>query len=157
MFDLQAGVHFDEVELAVFPQEFDRARPAIAHVGHGLGDDAAHAVPLFRRNHGGGSFFEHFLVAALERAIALSQMNGIAFTIAEHLKFDMARIAEVFFQIHRVVTKGGLRLIHGLTDKRFQLVSTGDDFHPPATAARSRLGNDGKADFLRDPAHLVKV
>ena len=42
MLDLQAGVHLDEVELAVFPQELDRARAAIAHVGHRLGDDPAH-------------------------------------------------------------------------------------------------------------------
>jgi len=36
VFDLQAGVHFDEVELAAFPQEFDRARAAIGHVAHRL-------------------------------------------------------------------------------------------------------------------------
>src|SRR5204862_1442075 len=35
---LQPGVHLDEVELAVFPQEFDRPRAAIAHVGHRLGN-----------------------------------------------------------------------------------------------------------------------
>ena len=39
MLDLQPGVHLDEVELAVLPQELDRARAAIAHVGHRLGDD----------------------------------------------------------------------------------------------------------------------
>ena len=38
MLDLQPGVHLDEVEFAVLPEELDRAGAAIAHVGHRLGD-----------------------------------------------------------------------------------------------------------------------
>ena len=52
VFHLQAGVHFDEIELAVFPQELDRASPAIAHVGHRLGNDPAHPLALFGADNG---------------------------------------------------------------------------------------------------------
>src|SRR3546814_13780772 len=46
MFDLKPGVHLDEVECAVFPQELDRPRAAIAHIGHRLGADTAHPITL---------------------------------------------------------------------------------------------------------------
>ena len=36
-------------------------------------------------------------MAALQRAIAFAQVNGVAFAIAKHLKFDMTRVAEIFF------------------------------------------------------------
>ena len=49
MLDLEPGVHLDEVEFAILVEELDRAGAAIAHVGHRLGDDAAHPVALGRR------------------------------------------------------------------------------------------------------------
>src|SRR3546814_963062 len=67
------GVHLDEVECAVFPQELDRPRAAIAHIGHRLGDDAAHPITLDAAQDRRGGFLEHLLVAALERAVARSE------------------------------------------------------------------------------------
>ena len=46
MFDLQSRVHFDEIEITIFPEELDSARAAIAHVGHRLGANIPHAVAL---------------------------------------------------------------------------------------------------------------
>ena len=51
MFDLQPCVHFDEIEITIFPEELDSARAAIAHVGHRLGANIPHAVAL-----GGGEY-----------------------------------------------------------------------------------------------------
>jgi hypothetical protein len=39
--DLQAGVHFDEIELAVFVEELDGAGAAIFQLAHGGGADFA--------------------------------------------------------------------------------------------------------------------
>src|SRR5262249_18579007 len=47
MFDLEPGVHLDEVELAVLVEELDGAGAPIAHLGHGLPDDFAHPMALF--------------------------------------------------------------------------------------------------------------
>ena len=41
MLDLQAGVHFDEIELAVLVEEFDRAGAAIAQLLQRVGADLA--------------------------------------------------------------------------------------------------------------------
>jgi hypothetical protein len=110
MFDLDAGVHFDEIEFAIFPEKLDRAGTAIAHIGHRLGNDPAHARAFFSGDDRRRRFLQHLLVAALQRTVALTQMDGIAFAIAEYLKFDVARIAEIFFDIDGRIAEGGLCL-----------------------------------------------
>src|SRR4051812_902634 len=105
MLDLEAGVHLDEVEFIILVEELDRAGAAIAHVGHRLGDDAAHAVALGRGDDRGRGFLQHLLVAALERAVALAEMDRLAVAVAEHLKLDVARVAEIFLQIDGVVAE----------------------------------------------------
>ena len=44
-----------------------------------------------------GCYLDDFLVAALQRAIALEQMDDITVGIAENLHLDMARALDVFF------------------------------------------------------------
>ena len=95
---------------------------AIAHVGHRLGDDAAHPLALFGRDDGRGRFLEHLLVAALERAVALAEMDRVALAVAEHLEFDVARIAEIFLHIDGGVAERRLGLAAGLLHQRFELV-----------------------------------
>ena len=46
MLDLQAGVHLDEVELAVLEQELHGAGAAILELAHGGGRELADAVAL---------------------------------------------------------------------------------------------------------------
>ena len=48
MLDLDAGVHLDEIELAVLVQEFDGADAEIVDVAHRLGDGFADLVARLR-------------------------------------------------------------------------------------------------------------
>ena len=57
-------------------------------------------------------------MAALQRTVALAQMDRVAVAVAEHLEFDMARIAEIFFEIDGVVAERGLGLVPGLLQLR---------------------------------------
>src|SRR3989442_1218119 len=67
MLDLDAGVHFDEIELAVLVQELDGADTEIFHVLHRLGagstDFCTRAGSQYRR----GTFFPDLLLAPLYR------------------------------------------------------------------------------------------
>jgi hypothetical protein len=45
-------------------------------------------------------------VAALQRAIAFAEMDRVAFAIAQHLDFDVARLAEVLFHVDGIVAEG---------------------------------------------------
>ena len=47
-------------------------------------------------------------MAALQRAVALAEMDGAALAVAQHLDFDVARLLQIFLQIDRVVAEGGL-------------------------------------------------
>ena len=73
---------------------------------------AARADRLARRRvHAGrGGFLDHLLVAALQRAVALEQVDDVAVAVAEHLHLDVARAGDVFLDQHAVVAEGGRRL-----------------------------------------------
>ncbi len=60
MLDLDARVHFDEVELAVLVQELDRTGAAIAEIAHGLRAYPTDARALFRIERGEGPSSQTF-------------------------------------------------------------------------------------------------
>ena len=105
MLYLQAGVHFHEVELhgfglvvaALFDDEFHRARTHIVDGTGGSHGCCTHLRAQRFRHAGCGRFFQHLLVAALHRAIALKQIHAVALAVAKHLDFNMARALHVFF------------------------------------------------------------
>ena len=66
---------------------------------------------------GRGAFLPDFLMAALQRAVALAEMDGVALAVAEHLDFDVARLLQVFFEIDRIVAERRLRLGLGGRDR----------------------------------------
>ncbi|MPM38347.1 hypothetical protein SDC9_84976 [bioreactor metagenome] len=111
MLDLNPGVHFHEIEIAVGgQQEFDR--PGIVVAG-GLGRldrGRAHAFAQFRIQRRRRRLFEQFLVAALNAAIAFPEVDDIAVVVGQDLEFDVARIDDIFFHVKRSVAEGLLRL-----------------------------------------------
>src|SRR6056297_84713 len=110
MLHLKAGVHLDEEELAVFIEKLDCARAAIVDIGAGVSADLADARALFFRNARAGGLFQHLLVTALERAVALSQVHGATLAVSKDLYFYMTRCREVFLNIDLVISKGRLCL-----------------------------------------------
>src|SRR5262245_20397276 len=110
MLDLDARVHFDEIELAVLVQKLNCADAQIADLAHRFSNSLADRVARARVERGRGPFLPHLLVTALKGAIALAEVNGVAFAVAKHLNFDVPRPFEIFLDIEGVVSKGGLRL-----------------------------------------------
>jgi len=108
VFNLQTGVHFDEIKLAILIEKFDRSRAQIAKFFDRLPDRFANPDAFFIRKRRRKGFFEHFLVAALKRAIAFAELHHIAVTVGDDLQFDMARQFQIFFKINRIVAKRGL-------------------------------------------------
>ena len=82
------------------------------------------------------------LVAALQRAVALAEMDGLAGAVAEHLDLDVARLLEIFLDVDGVVAEGGLGLgARGLTAPRQIVLGVRATFMPrpppPAVALMS--------------------
>src|SRR5579872_6931564 len=86
MFDLKARVHLHEIEFAVLiEQEFQGAGTLVANRFDGVNRDSPHARPQLRRDLRRWRFLDQLLVPSLHRAVAFTQVNGIAESVAEHL------------------------------------------------------------------------
>ena len=155
MFDLDAGVHLDEVEFAVLVEEFDGADAEIFHLLHRLGAGGADPGRAGRIERGRGAFLPDLLVAPLQRAVALAEMDGAAAAIAEHLDFDVARLLQIFFEIDRGVAERRSGLVGGGRKRQHQIVRCVRDLHAASAAARSRLHQHRKADRLCDRHGVV--
>ena len=143
MLHLDAGVHFDEVEFAVLVEEFDGADAEIFDVAHRFGDGLADLVAAVGIERGRGAFLPDFLMPALQRAVALAEMDGAAFAVAEHLDLDVARPFEISFQIKRVVAERRLGLGPRHGERHAISLSARTTFMPrppPPAAALSMTG-----------------
>ena len=149
MLDLDARIDLDEVELAGvgIQQEFHRAGAAIAGMPReaqgGFADGVAGCVIHVR----GGRALDDFLVAALDGAVALPEMDEIAVAVAEDLDLDMAGAADQLFQIDLAIAEGAFRFAAAGLDLRLELVLILDHAHAAATTAPAGLEHQGIADF----------
>src|SRR5258708_5267657 len=114
MLDLKPGVHLDEVESAVLIEELDRPGVAVAELAqrlaYGVADLAA-LVGIQRRRR---ALLQHLLVLALQRAVALADMDHVAMAVGKHLDLDVPWMVEILLDIDLIVAEGGagLRLGH---------------------------------------------
>ncbi len=103
---------------------------------------------------------------ALERAVALAEVNRPAVAIGQDLDLDVARIVDVLLDVDRRVCEVGLALSARRLERAPGALGRGDDLHAPATAARRGLDRDrpavavaqlddsrGVADLLGRPRH----
>src|SRR3546814_19653191 len=83
-------------------RSFDRARAVITHRLRQRDRLLAHAFTHRRRHERRRRFLDHLLVAALDRAFALAEIDDVAVLVAAHLDFDMARVFDEIFDEHAV-------------------------------------------------------
>src|SRR5690606_18792820 len=147
---LNTGVHFDEVETTVFIEELEGAGATVADLDAGIDAALEHFGAGLFIDLRGRSFLDHLLVATLQRAVAVIQVNGVALAVGQHLDFHVARIAEEFFQVdHRVAERGtgfGTGQL-GRLDQVFFLVHHA---HAAATTAACGLDDHRVAHFTGD-------
>ncbi len=106
MFDLQTGIHLQEVEALVLAgDEFDRAGGIVVHglrQRHRLlAHPAAGGLVEQRRRR----LLDDLLVAALDRTFALAEIDHVAMLVAEHLDFDVAGIDDEFLDEDAIVAE----------------------------------------------------
>ena len=93
-------------------------------------------------------------MAALERAVALAEVDRLAIAVAEHLEFDVARVGEIFLHVDGVVAERRAGLGRRLAHQAFELVVGLDDLHSAPAAARRGLDQDRIADLLGELVRL---
>src|SRR5205823_1613497 len=110
MLDLDPAVQLEEVEVAAFEHELDRARARVADRAGEADRRVAHRRAQGRIERGRRRLLEHFLVPPLDRALALAEANGVAVRVAEQLDLDVPRPLDVPLGEDPVVAEGRLRL-----------------------------------------------
>ncbi len=147
MLDLQPRIHFHEIKRAILvDDEFDRAGADVVDrqcrgdggVAHGESSCRGHA----RRRR----FFQYFLMTALHRAIALEQGHACTLGVGKDLYFDMARLRQVFFQQHFIVTEAAGRFALAGCQGCAEIGALLDDAHALAAAAGAGLEQHRIAD-----------
>ena len=114
MLDLEPGVHLHEEERAVLvQQELDRSGPDIADRLGGGHRSLAHPAAGMRIKVRGGNFLHDLLMPALDRAVALEQVDAITLGVGQDLDFDVARPGDVALDQHPVVAERIDRLALG--------------------------------------------
>ena len=89
---------------------------------------------------------DDLLVAALQRALALAEVDDRAVRVGEHLHLDVPRALEVALDEHAVVAERGLRLAPRGVERVGSSSRVGaHDAHALAAAARDRLDDDREA------------
>ena len=109
--DLDAAVDLDEVEVArAVDEELERPDVLVA------GRDDRRDGPLGEVRPGRGRerrrrrLLEDLLVAPLDRAVALAEVDAVAVAVDDDLDLDVAVLVEPLLEVERVVAEGGLRL-----------------------------------------------
>ncbi len=152
MFHLDARVDLDEVPRAGVGvhQELDRAGVVVAG-GSGQGDGGIGQGGAGAGIEGdGGSDLDHFLMAALDRAIALVEMQDVAVPVAQDLDFDVAGAADEALQEDGAVAEGRLGFAAGFLQPAGEIGGVFHHAHAPAAAAERGLDDEGEADFTGD-------
>ncbi len=111
MLDLKPRVHLEEIEIAILvDNELNGARGVVTNglsQRHGFSAHGGAGLVVDERAR---RLLHHLLIAALDRALALAEMDDVAVLVAEHLNLDMARLLDIFLDEHAVVAEARLRL-----------------------------------------------
>ena len=130
MLDLQARVHFHEIEGAVrADDELDRARIHVTDRLRRAHRGICHRGAGRRVDEGRGRLLDDLLVAALHRALAFEEMDAMAVRVAEDLDLDVARPLEEALEHQPAVAERALGLAARAADRLVE--------RPPARARRA--------------------
>src|SRR5262249_57675387 len=103
---------------------------------------------------GAKALLPNFLVAALQRAIALAQMNGVAAPVPQHLDFDVAWLGEILLEIKRLVAECGLRLRARSGKHSDEILRAVRHLHAAAAAAGSCLHQNRETHIACQPSRF---
>ena len=142
--------HEEEFTCCQIEQKLDRADVGVVNALGGFDGEFADALAHFFSQCNRRRLFEQFLIAALDRALALAEVNDFAEIIRHDLHFDMPRPLDVMLEV-----KPDFRNVDDLKNA-FELVLVVRNEHRLAAAAADRFQNDGIFHVARGfESHVV--
>ncbi len=98
---------------------------------------------------------DDLLVPALDRAVALEQVDEVPVVVAEDLHLDVLRALDVALEEHGGVAERRARLAPRRDEPLDELALVARDAHAPPAAARARLDDDRVAVLAREDERLL--
>src|ERR1019366_5705935 len=135
--------------------KLDGSRVGIARFAREPHGRFAHRTPQFGCQEWGRRFFEDFLVPALDRAFAFSEVHDVAEGVAEYLNFNVTRSLAISFEINARIAKRVERFRGGVPPRGGHLAGIGDQAHAFSAATRHGLEQHGIAKLLRDASGIL--
>ena len=100
MLDLKARVDFQKIKIEMgVDEKFNGAGVDVAAGAREANGGITHLFAKLRSDDERRCLFDDFLMAALNRAFALSKRDDAAMGVGEDLNFDVARLFEIFFEV----------------------------------------------------------
>ena len=154
--DLDAGVHLEEEVVPVAVEEaLDRPGPAVADRPRRVHRDGADPLAQLRRDRRGRRLLDELLMAPLNRAVPLAEVDDGAVGVREHLHLDVPRVFEEPLDVDRVVREVGLALAARGGERALGLVGRADDLEALASPAGRGLDRHGPAVLVPERDHLA--
>src|SRR5262245_59600483 len=149
MLHLQSRVHFHEIELATTEQEFDGSRADVAHFASdraGGGVEASASVVI---EAGRGCFFDQLLMAALNGAVAIEELQDVAVAVCEDLHFHVAGRRQITFEQQSTILEGSGGKTLRARQRRRERTRFFNDVHAFSATAAARLDDERESQLLR--------
>ena len=157
MLNLNARVHFDEIKLAILIQKLKRTGTAIFDLAAGLGTTFTDLFNQFAIDPRCGRLFDHFLMTALHRAVALTKPHRVFSTVRQHLDFNVTGVFKKLFEIDLWIIKRRTSFRFGHSDRIEQSRLGVYDAHAASATTACRFDNDGITDLAGRTQNLVRV
>ena len=150
VFDLDAGVHFNEEELVrvSIDQKLDRTGVLVTHLFANIDSCLTQGIANLRVKIRCRGQFNHLLMPTLHRAVAFVQVDEIAMLVTKQLDFDMAGAADVLLDKDVRAAERSERLAPGRFVAGDELVFALDHPHPATATAVGCFEDDGITELL---------
>ena len=166
VFNLQTGVHFQKIEIAVaINDKFNGTCAGITHCLRQRDGLITHCLAGRFVQERRWGFLNHFLVPALDRTFTFVQIDSITMPVTQHLNFDMAGLGHEFLNKDAVITKGIRRLILGRLKPFAGFIVVPGDAHTLTAAPGRGFDHHRITDLVRylnrlfgicDQAHITR-
>ena len=112
VFHLDSGIHFHEIEVSAvaIQQELHCTGPFVAHCTGSIDSGSAHLLAQCGGEASGGGFFDELLIAPLNRAVSVTQVDDIALPVSQDLELNVPGIEDQLFQIQVITLETGFGL-----------------------------------------------
>ena len=159
VFNLNAGVHFDEEPLLGIHvvEEFHGSGIVVSDIAGEASRRFAEFFTEVSFEIDGRSNFDDLLVSSLDGAITLMEVHDVTVSVAENLHLDVLGALDVALQEDGVVSEGIKGFFLGLLEAALQLGRFFDDAHSATAATEGCLDDEREPDFVSDCEGLVGI